>query len=161
MFVAMAAQLYLCFPQATAPERRTEANWAMEVAHARACTSHETFWFLHRYLATTDIASIQTRSRSRCPMTRKTLAVLCLVACSCATPATVAAQEAGLKKPSFDSDGVPIHYVVTGREEGEPVVLIHGFAGSIEREWAQIMVARRHAATATARRIPSSGRRSR
>ena len=36
------------------------------------------------------------------------------------------------EQPSFDSDGVPIHYLVTGRAEGEPVVLIHGFAGNIE-----------------------------
>jgi pimeloyl-ACP methyl ester carboxylesterase len=74
-------------------------------------------------------------------MTRKTLAILCLVVCSYARPATGVAQEAGLKKPSFDSDGVPIHYTVTGREDGEPVVLIHGFAGSIEREWAGIIAA--------------------
>ena len=41
-------------------------------------------------------------------------------------------RRAGLKKPWFDSAGVPIHYVVKGREDGEPVVLIHGFTSSIE-----------------------------
>src|SRR5271155_3936298 len=78
-------------------------------------------------------------------MSRTILAVFSLFVWSYVTPvaavAQEAAQEAGLKKPSFDSAGVPIHYIVTGREDGEPVVLIHGFAGSIEREWAQIMVA--------------------
>jgi pimeloyl-ACP methyl ester carboxylesterase len=49
------------------------------------------------------------------------------------------AQEAGLKKPWFDSDGVPIHYLVTGREDGEPVVLIHGFASNIEAQWTPVM----------------------
>ena len=33
----------------------------------------------------------------------------------------------------FDSDGVKIHYIVEGK--GEPVVLIHGFAGSIQQTW--------------------------
>jgi pimeloyl-ACP methyl ester carboxylesterase len=35
--------------------------------------------------------------------------------------------------PSFDSNGVPIHYVDRGR--GVPVVLIHGFTGSYARHW--------------------------
>jgi len=52
-----------------------------------------------------------------------------------------AAQEPGLKKPWFDSGGVPIHYLVTGREDGEPVVLIHGFASSIEAQWAPVIEA--------------------
>jgi pimeloyl-ACP methyl ester carboxylesterase len=46
-----------------------------------------------------------------------------------------AAQESGLKKPSFDSAGVPIHYIVTGKDDGEPVVLLHGFASSIKAQW--------------------------
>jgi pimeloyl-ACP methyl ester carboxylesterase len=50
-------------------------------------------------------------------------------------PKSSAAQEAGLKKPWFDSNGVPIHYIVTGRNDGEPVVLIHGFASNIEAQW--------------------------
>lgn len=33
----------------------------------------------------------------------------------------------------FDSDGVKIHYIVEGK--GEPVVLIHGFAASIQQNW--------------------------
>lgn len=33
----------------------------------------------------------------------------------------------------FDSDGVKIHYIVQG--EGEPVLLIHGFTGSIQGQW--------------------------
>jgi hypothetical protein len=31
----------------------------------------------------------------------------------------------------FDSDGVKIHYIVEGK--GEPLLLIHGFAGSIQQ----------------------------
>jgi pimeloyl-ACP methyl ester carboxylesterase len=100
--------------------------------------NHETYWHVHGYLADTAPTIDPPKGYH---MTRKTLATLCFVVCSCATTAAVVAQEAGLKKPSFDSDGVPIHYVVTGRQEGEPVVLIHGFAGSIEREWAQIIAA--------------------
>jgi len=45
------------------------------------------------------------------------------------------------KKPSFDSAGVPIHYIVTGNEDGEPVVLIHGFASSIEAQWPPVIEA--------------------
>jgi len=33
----------------------------------------------------------------------------------------------------FDSDGVKIHYTVEGK--GEPVLLIHGFAGDIQGNW--------------------------
>lgn len=33
----------------------------------------------------------------------------------------------------FDSDGLKIHYVIEG--EGEPVLLVHGFTSSIQREW--------------------------
>jgi pimeloyl-ACP methyl ester carboxylesterase len=36
---------------------------------------------------------------------------------------------------------VPIHYIVTGREDGEPVVLIHGFASSIEAQWKPVIAA--------------------
>jgi pimeloyl-ACP methyl ester carboxylesterase len=50
-------------------------------------------------------------------------------------------EEAGLKKPSFDSGGVPIHYLVTGRDDGEPVVLLHGFASSIEAQWKPVIAA--------------------
>lgn len=34
---------------------------------------------------------------------------------------------------SFDSNGVKIHYVVSG--QGEPVILIHGYGGSHGRDW--------------------------
>jgi pimeloyl-ACP methyl ester carboxylesterase len=34
---------------------------------------------------------------------------------------------------TFDSHGVRIHYVEEGR--GEPVILIHGFTSSVERQW--------------------------
>lgn len=33
----------------------------------------------------------------------------------------------------FDSNGVNLHYIVEG--QGEPVVLLHGFTGNIERTW--------------------------
>jgi pimeloyl-ACP methyl ester carboxylesterase len=56
-------------------------------------------------------------------------------------PKDSAAQQAGLKKPWFDSDGVPIHYLVTGREDGEPVVLLHGFASSSEAQWSPVIAA--------------------
>ena len=39
----------------------------------------------------------------------------------------------------FDSDGVQIHYVDQG--EGEPVVLMHGFSGSVARTFSEIMEA--------------------
>lgn len=39
----------------------------------------------------------------------------------------------GGKDEYFDSDGVKIHYVVEGK--GEPVILVHGFTGSIQRDW--------------------------
>jgi len=44
--------------------------------------------------------------------------------------ASVSAQE---KSQYFDSDGVKIHFVEKG--EGEPVVLIHGFAASAQMNW--------------------------
>ena len=59
----------------------------------------------------------------------------------CGEPGLIWSQAPGLKKPSFDSGGVPIHYLVTGREDGEPVVLIHGFASSIEAQWKPVIAA--------------------
>jgi pimeloyl-ACP methyl ester carboxylesterase len=47
-----------------------------------------------------------------------------------AAPASLAQQADG---PSFDSNGVQIHYVDRGR--GAPVVLLHGFTGSYARHW--------------------------
>ncbi|MBY0524863.1 MAG: alpha/beta hydrolase, partial [Gemmataceae bacterium] len=46
-------------------------------------------------------------------------------------PPRSVAQEPSPKKPSFDSKGVPIYYSVTGRPDGEPVVLVHGFLDSM------------------------------
>jgi pimeloyl-ACP methyl ester carboxylesterase len=58
-----------------------------------------------------------------------------LVACLCLVPAGLRAQAPEVKKPYFDSDGVKIHYVVQGKEDGEPVLLIHGFTLNIEGQW--------------------------
>jgi pimeloyl-ACP methyl ester carboxylesterase len=52
---------------------------------------------------------------------------------------TSAADEAEPKKPWFDSGGVPIHYSVTGKDDGEPVLLIHGFASSSESQWPLVI----------------------
>ena len=52
-------------------------------------------------------------------------AVALLAACVLVAPPAALAQESQF----FDSDGVQIHYVDQG--EGEPVVLIHGFSGSL------------------------------
>jgi pimeloyl-ACP methyl ester carboxylesterase len=46
------------------------------------------------------------------------------------SPAAVAGQD---RSGSYDSNGVPIHYVDKGH--GAPVVLIHGFTGSAARHW--------------------------
>jgi len=72
-------------------------------------------------------------------MRRGSFVILALVVCLFVTPALAPAQEAALKKPWFDSAGVPIHYIVTGKADGEPVVLIHGFTGSIERQWPRVI----------------------
>ena len=40
-----------------------------------------------------------------------------------------------LEEGSFDSNGVPIHYVVQG--QGQPVVLVHGFSASAQTNWIQ------------------------
>jgi pimeloyl-ACP methyl ester carboxylesterase len=46
-----------------------------------------------------------------------------------------------LQKPSFDSNGVRIHYTVQGKEDGEPVLLIHGFTVNIDAQWAPVLPA--------------------
>lgn len=37
--------------------------------------------------------------------------------------------------PYFDSDGVRLHYAVSGPEQGRPIVLVHGFASDYELNW--------------------------
>jgi pimeloyl-ACP methyl ester carboxylesterase len=44
-----------------------------------------------------------------------------------------------MKKPCFDSDGVKIHYLVQGKEDGEPVLLIHGFSLDSETQWEPVL----------------------
>lgn len=37
--------------------------------------------------------------------------------------------------PEFDSDGVRLHYELAGPEDGEPVILVHGFASDYQLNW--------------------------
>jgi pimeloyl-ACP methyl ester carboxylesterase len=53
----------------------------------------------------------------------------------------ISAQPLRAADTTFDSAGVPIRYLDTGREAGELVVLIHGFAVSIETQWAPVIAA--------------------
>src|SRR5262245_35775796 len=62
-----------------------------------------------------------------------------VVLCLSLVPAGLRAQAPEVKKPYFDSDGVKIHYVVQGKEDGEPVLLIHGFSANIERQWEPVL----------------------
>jgi pimeloyl-ACP methyl ester carboxylesterase len=55
-------------------------------------------------------------------------------------PAALRSDVPGLQKPSFDSNGVKIHYVVEGKEDGEPVLLIHGFTVTQEM-WKPVIKA--------------------
>jgi pimeloyl-ACP methyl ester carboxylesterase len=64
-----------------------------------------------------------------------------LLACLCFAPAALRAEAPPLKKPFFDSNGVKIHYVVQGKEDGELVLLIHGFTVNIETQWAPVLKA--------------------
>lgn len=75
-------------------------------------------------------------------MSKAKILPACLVALPflCGGPIwSQAPEEAGVQKPWFNSGGVPIHYLVTGREDGEPVVLLHGFASSIEAQWPRVI----------------------
>jgi pimeloyl-ACP methyl ester carboxylesterase len=64
-----------------------------------------------------------------------------LVVCLCLAPAALRAEAPALKKPYFDSNGVKIHYVVQGKADGEPVLLIHGFTVNIELQWGPVLKA--------------------
>jgi pimeloyl-ACP methyl ester carboxylesterase len=37
--------------------------------------------------------------------------------------------------PEFDSDGVRLHYVLAGPDDGRPIVLVHGFCSDYELNW--------------------------
>jgi pimeloyl-ACP methyl ester carboxylesterase len=54
-------------------------------------------------------------------------------------PTCLRADQPQPKKPVFDSGGVSIHYVVEGKEDGEPVLLIHGFTANIENQWTPVI----------------------
>jgi hypothetical protein len=62
-----------------------------------------------------------------------------LLVCLGLVPAGLRAEAPEVKKPYFDSDGVKIHYLVQGKEEGEPVLLIHGFTLNIEAQWGPVL----------------------
>jgi pimeloyl-ACP methyl ester carboxylesterase len=64
-----------------------------------------------------------------------------LVACLCLAPAGLRAEAPPLTKPYFDSNGVKIHYVVQGKQDGEPVLLIHGYTVNIDLQWAPVLKA--------------------
>lgn len=62
-----------------------------------------------------------------------------LVGCLCLLPLGAWAEAPEVKKPCFDSGGVKIHYTVQGKEDGEPVLLIHGFSLNIEKQWQPVL----------------------
>ena len=65
-----------------------------------------------------------------------------LVVCLFIVPAAESWAEApAVKKPYFDSGGVQIHYTVQGKEDGEPVLLIHGFSLNIDAQWQPVIKA--------------------
>jgi len=37
--------------------------------------------------------------------------------------------------PEFDSDGVRLHYALAGSDDGEPIVLVHGYCSDYELNW--------------------------
>jgi pimeloyl-ACP methyl ester carboxylesterase len=64
-----------------------------------------------------------------------------LVVCLYLIPIAVWGEAPAVKKPYFDSNGVKIHYTVQGKEDGEPVLLIHGFSLNIEAQWQPVIQA--------------------
>jgi pimeloyl-ACP methyl ester carboxylesterase len=66
-------------------------------------------------------------------MIRRTFLLLVLL--TAAAPALVRAQPAGAEDKFFNANGVKIRYVEAGR--GDAVVLIHGFASSLDGNWRQ------------------------
>jgi pimeloyl-ACP methyl ester carboxylesterase len=77
------------------------------------------------------VSAGQVRLRGIAASARQVRALTLLVAWAfLLSPASLAGQA---RTESFDSNGVPIHYVDKGR--GAPVVLIHGFTGSYTRHW--------------------------
>src|SRR5437660_11661202 len=76
------------------------------------------------------------RAKGRTLMPRFILGLVVYVAL---VPSGLRAEAPQLKKPFFDSDGVKIHYVVQGKEDGEPVLLIHGFTVAIEAQWEPVI----------------------
>lgn len=64
---------------------------------------------------------------------------LAFLLASTSPPSAVLAEDRGLEKPSFDSAGVPIHYLVKGPGDAEPLVLIHGFACNIDTQWGPLI----------------------
>jgi pimeloyl-ACP methyl ester carboxylesterase len=69
------------------------------------------------------------------------LLVPALAVCFVLVPGRLWADVPGLQKPYFDSDGVKIHYVVQGKEDGEPVLLIHGYTVNIDLQWTPVIKA--------------------
>ena len=65
--------------------------------------------------------------------------VLGMVVCLLVAPGRLWADVPGLKQPCFDSGGVKIHYVVQGKPDGEPVLLIHGFTADIPWQWTPVI----------------------
>ncbi|HEY7326181.1 MAG TPA: alpha/beta hydrolase [Gemmataceae bacterium] len=64
-----------------------------------------------------------------------------LVVCLYFLSAGVWAEEPAVKGSYFDSNGVKIHYVLLGKPDGEPVLLIHGFTLNIKAQWQPVIKA--------------------
>lgn len=55
--------------------------------------------------------------------------------------AVAATTVSGADELHFDSDGVKIRYIDVGPRDGDPVVMIHGFACNIEFQWGPVLTA--------------------